>query len=229
MMKRTEPKVIELGVEKLQGMLQDLQTTVDEEHYELVKAFVDSYTYLIHALSQKRVAVGRLQKLLFGARTEKTANVVGESMDIPPSSEERPAAESIPAADSQSEPLKPRKGHGRNGADAYHGAEKIQVPHPSLEAGDACPDCQQGTLYQMSRPGVLIRIVGQAPVQAKVYELQKLRCNLCGKIFTAPAPEDVGSEKYDATTGSIIGLLKYGSGMPFNRLDRLQGSTAAVI
>lgn len=59
---------------------------------------------------------------------------------------------------------------------------------------------------------------------AKVYYLQKLRCNLCGKVFTAPAPEAVGEEKYDATVGSTIALLKYGSGMPFNRLERLQGT-----
>ena len=37
------------------------------------------------------------------------------------------------------------------------------------------------------RPGILVRITGQAPLQAKVYELQKLRCNLCGKVFTAEA------------------------------------------
>src|SRR6185312_15464518 len=30
--------------------------------------------------------------------------------------------------------------------------------------------------------------------------------------------------KYDATAGSMIGLLKYGSGLPFNRLDGLQGN-----
>jgi len=72
-----------------------------------------------------------------------------------------------------------------NGADAYQGAEKIEVPHESLQPGDACPDCQQGSVYEVSRPGVLVRITGQAPVQAKVYRLQKLRCNLCGKVFTA--------------------------------------------
>jgi transposase len=76
----------------------------------------------------------------------------------------------------------------------------------------------------MKVPGVLIRIVGQAPVQAKVYELQKLRCNLCGKVFTAEAPQGVGAEKYDATATSMIALLKYGSGLPFNRLQGLQGS-----
>jgi transposase len=61
-------------------------------------------------------------------------------------------------------------------------------------------------------------------IQAKVYELQKLRCNLCGEVFTAAAPQGVGSQKYDATAGSMIALLKYGSGMPFNRNGGLQGS-----
>jgi transposase len=116
------------------------------------------------------------------------------------------------------------KGHGRNSADAYRGAEQIEVPHESLRPGDACPDCGQGTVYEVSRPGVLVRITGRAPVGAKVYRLQKLRCNLCGKVFTAQAPEGVGNQKYDATAGSIIALLKYGSGLPFNRMEGLQGN-----
>ena len=113
--------------------------------------------------------------------------------------------------------------HGRNGADAYHGAEKIEVQHESLQPGDACPDCGDGTVYEMARPGVLVRITGQAPVAAKVYQLQKLRCHLCGKVFTAQSPPGVGTAKYDATAGSMIALLKYGSGMPFNRFEGLQG------
>ena len=117
-----------------------------------------------------------------------------------------------------------RKGHGRNGADAYHGAEKIPVSHGSLQSGDACPDCQRGKVYEVAQPGVLVRITGQAPVQAKVYELQKLRCHLCGKVFTAEPPEGVGEEKYDAASASMIALLKYGSGLPFNRLEGLQES-----
>ena len=96
------------------------------------------------------------------------------------------------------------------------------MPHGSLHSGDPCPDCRKGKVYEWASPGVLVRIVGQAPVQAKVYELQKLRCNLCGKMFTAAPPEGVGSEKYDATAGSMIALLKYGTGLPFNRLEGLQ-------
>ena len=47
----------------------------------------------------------------------------------------------------------------------------------------------------------------QAPLGATVYELQKLRCNLCGTIFTARAPPGVGSQKYDAESASMIALL----------------------
>ena len=225
MKKRTKPKVIELSAEQLQELLQRLQIVTDDKDYETVKAIFESYAYVTDLVRKKGTTIGRLRKMLFGASTEKTDAVLGEGTDTetaPPG--EEPSAESTQETGSESEPPKKRKGHGRNGAAAYHGAEKIPVPHPSLKAGDDCPNCQQGTAYEMSRPGVLIRVVGQAPVQAKVYQLQKLRCNLCGKIFTAPVPEGVGSKKYDATTGSMIGLLKYGSGLPFNRLEGLQGS-----
>ena len=67
------------------------------------------------------------------------------------------------------------------------GRRRSQVPHGSLKSGDPCPDCTKGKVYEVASPGVLVRIVGQAPVQATVYELQKLRCNLCGKVFTAAA------------------------------------------
>jgi transposase len=99
----------------------------------------------------------------------------------------------------------------------------VDVTHPALSAGDDCPECQQGTLYE-NAPGVLVRFVGQSPLQATVYRLQKLRCHLCGKVFTASAPAGVGEEKYDHTVASMIGLLKYGSGLPFNRIERLQAN-----
>lgn len=44
-----------------------------------------------------------------------------------------------------------------------------------------------------------------------------MRCNLCGQIFTASFPEEIGKTKYDETANAIIPLLKYGSGMPFYR------------
>jgi transposase len=118
----------------------------------------------------------------------------------------------------------PSPGHGRNGAAAYGGACKVQIRHTGLTSGDQCPDCERGKVYPQRDPSVLVRIKGQAPIDATVYELERLRCNLCGNVFTAEAPEGVGDQKYDATAASMIALLRYGSGFPWNRLERLQDS-----
>ena len=67
-------------------------------------------------------------------------------------------------------------------------------------------------------------MVGQAPIAATVYELERLRCNLCGEIFEAEAPASVGEKKYDETAAAMIALLKYGSGVPFYRLEGLEAS-----
>jgi hypothetical protein len=44
-----------------------------------------------------------------------------------------------------------------------------------------------------------------------------------GQIFTAEEPANAGAEKYDATAIAMIALLKYGTGVPFKRLERLEG------
>ncbi len=69
------------------------------------------------------------------------------------------------------------EGHGRNGADAYEGAKKIEVPHASLKSGDPCPECEKGKVYVLPDPRKLVRVKGQAPLSATVYELERLRCS----------------------------------------------------
>ena len=41
-------------------------------------------------------------------------------------------------------------------------------------------------------------------------------------MFTAPAPANVAKRKYDRSVGVLIALLKYGSGMPFARMENLE-------
>jgi len=128
----------------------------------------------------------------------------------------------LPPADPQQQSKEKLTGHGRNGASSYTGAKNVAVPHPELHAGDSCPGCLKGKVYPQKEPRSLVRLVGQAPLTATVYELDRLRCNLCGDVFTAPEPEGIGAEKYDETTAAMIALLKYGSGMPFYRLEKLE-------
>ena len=114
-------------------------------------------------------------------------------------------------------------GHGRNGAEAFGGAQKVDIPHQNLKHGDRCPECGKGNVYGQKEPKVLVRIVGQAPLAATVYSLERLRCGACGQVFTAQEPEGVGPEKYDETAAAMIAQLKYGSGTPFYRLEKLEG------
>ncbi len=62
---------------------------------------------------------------------------------------------------------------------------------------------------------MLVRIVGQAPLAATVYSLQRLHCGACGQVFTAQEPDGVGPEKYDEMASAMIAQLKYGCGIPF--------------
>jgi transposase len=113
-------------------------------------------------------------------------------------------------------------GHGRNGAAAFTGADKVAVGHATLHSGDLCPECRRGKVYCLKEPATLVRFVGHAPLEATVFEMERLRCNTCGEVFTAEAPEGAGAEKYEETAVAMIALLKYGTGVPFKRLERLQ-------
>ena len=215
------PERIELEMSELEAILERVKSSLSPEEYDKLHGALETLLFLTQELEKNRVSVQRLKQLLFGASTEKTRKVLQKALEE--AGVDSHAEQEEPPKQPEPPPEK-AKGHGRNGAQAYGGAEKVQVAHPSLQGGDTCPSCKKGKLYETTEPGRLVRICGQAPLGATVYELQKLRCNLCGEIFTAKPPKDVGDDKYDAESAAMIALLKYGSGLPFNRLERLQGN-----
>jgi len=147
--------------------------------------------------------------LIRSRNTERTSEVV----ETPEESEsEAQADDNTP----------PPPGHGRNGADTFSGARKVNIKHQKLTHGERCPECGKGNVYGQKEPKVLVRIVGQAPLAATVYSLERLRCGACGQVFTAQEPEGVGPDKYDETAAAMIAQLKYGAGTPFNRLEQLE-------
>jgi transposase len=236
------PEIIEVAPTQVEDVLHRVDAALDAEDATLIRRVFASYAYVTDLVEDKNTSLRRLRELLFGKSTEKTAAALGRQADTsepPPaagvaaetaapngeapkgeaSGGETPSGEAKESATAT--PPAPR-GHGRNGAAAYTGATRIDVPHPTLKAGDPCPTCPEGILYEKVA-GVLVRITGQPPLTATVYELQKLRCHSCNEVFTAPPPAAAAERKYDATAGSMIALLKYGSGLPFNRLAGLQG------
>lgn len=154
----------------------------------------------LHALAKR--AAPRLRS------TEKARDVLADGSSLPATKSGKPAP----------------NGHGRNGAADYTGATQVRISHETLRPGDRCPECRQGKVYLQREPHTRIRIVGQAPIQATVFEMESLRCNGCGEVFTAEPPAEATGEKYDETAAAMIAQLRYGSGMPFQRLERLQKS-----
>jgi transposase len=182
---------LDVTTEELEALLEGVREALGEAGYQKLKAAIRTLSYVTQLLENREATLQTLRRLLCRARSEKTEAVL-EQAGIPGSPSQR-----RPAADATSQKL--AAGHGRNGAQAYRGAQRIAVPHASLHQGDRCPECQRGKVYPLHDPGLLVRMKGQAPIAATVYELQKLRCNLCGEVFTAEAPEGVGEDKYDAT------------------------------
>src|SRR5712691_11647319 len=232
--RRTSIERIDLSSAHARALLDRVRPKLADEEFRELKALVDTLVYLAELVTHTTASIARVRALLCGTgSTEKTRDVLARA-GLPGAS----IADGAPDAGSSTDPDRPAdrppsadrpRGHGRHGAAAYTGAARIQIPHPSLKPGDPCPACDGGNVYVVREPTVLVRFVGQAPIGATVYALEKLRCHLCGQLFTAPAPAGVGTEKYDARTGAMIALLKYGSGVPFYRLARLQAQAGVPL
>jgi len=214
-------KRIDISISDLEAILVRVKSSMSQDEYDKLHSALETLLFVTHELEKKHVSIQRLKEMLFGASTETTRKIMQKILDETQNQPDSGSGDDkAKEAGGQEKP----KGHGRNGAENYAGAEIIHVAHGSLNAGDDCPECHTGTVYETAVPGVIVRITGQAPLKAKIYKLQKFRCNLCGTIFTAEPPKDVGNDKYDAESASMIALLKYGNGVPFNRLESLQHS-----
>ena len=196
-MKPARRRRVDVNLAELDQVLDGArQAPLSEADYEKLKG-------ALHALAAM---------LVRSRNTEKTSDVLEKSEGLETSAGTQPETNAAPPP-----------GHGRNGAEAFGGARKVDIAHQKLTHGDRCPECEKGNVYGQKEPKVLVRIIGQAPLAATVYSLERLRCGACGLVFTAQEPEGVGPEKYDETAGAMIAQLKYGSGVPFYRLEKLEG------
>ena len=118
-------------------------------------------------------ALHAMAALLVQSRnSEKTSAVVGKPEGSETNSTTQPKKNTAPPP-----------GHGRNGAEAFGGAQRVEIAHQKLTHGDRCPECGKGNLYGQKEPKVLVRVIGQAPLAATVYSLERLRCGACGQVY----------------------------------------------
>ncbi|HYN79293.1 MAG TPA: IS66 family transposase [Lamprocystis sp. (in: g-proteobacteria)] len=227
--KNTRTQRVSVPIARLEAIVERTRTeALPVDEHATLKAAVDTLARLTEELETTTTTLERVRRLIFGPRSETTDTVLGtgkgEQTDATAPSADPSTAPDATDTEPAAARKKKRPGHGRNGADQYPRAPRIPVAHATLKQGDPCPESGcTGRLYvQRQEPAVLVRVTGVAPLQAQVYTLERLRCGLCGTVFTAEPPAGVGASKYDESAAAMIALLKYGCGLPFHRIHRLE-------
>lgn len=201
------PEIVQLSTAELEQLLAEVRPLLLPARYALIESLLRTLVWIMGLLEQKQTTIARLRRLIFGEKTEKARKIFPDAFQVTAGS---------------AEPKPKRKGHGRKGAKDYRGARRVKVLHPHLHLGDLCPKCLRGRLYLFRQPAQIIRIVAQPIFQATIFELERLRCALCGALFTAPAPPEAGEGKHDSSVGIMLAVLRYGMGQPMYRTDKWQ-------
>ena len=225
----TKPTIIELDMDKLEEILRRVEAKeLHADDYETIRTVIESYVGLSTRWATRTPRSARLRKMLFGAKTEKTAAVVGEQEGFAYLRRRQDAA--APAAAATERPTErtvrgtPAKNHGRNGADAYTAPRRSRC---------LTSRCSRAIPARSAKRARSTRRTGRACWcgwwASRPWRPGSTIFRSCAAISAAwcsrpSRPRARCGEKYDATVGSMIALLKYGSGMPFNRAEKLQGS-----
>lgn len=245
------PKCLEVDQEELEAILVAVKPYLTSSRYKILESAIKMLIWLQVVVKEKSISITRLARMFFGKSTESLKNLKNRAETKPTSddkasddgSDENPLCESEPAfdkqadADQKNEPAsssnkdsskdepqnrEKKENHGRHPLNNYNVSKIIYIPHDCLNAGQKCPLCFKGTLYDID-PQTLLLIRGQPPLKGEAYSAQGLRCNLCQQIFRANFPTKVATQpKGDMSARAIVCLAKYQLGTPLYRLETWQ-------
>jgi hypothetical protein len=197
------PSVPNLNAGELEELLSQLREHLPPNLSGRVESLLRVLLWVLRVLAAKGTSLTRLRDVLFRPRNEKSSHLF-----------QRPAKNPKP-------PGSRKKGHGRKKASAYTGAKRVPVCHETLQPGQICSKCGQGKLYLLKEGAHWLYIQARPIFDATLYELEQLRCALCGALFTAQAPA-AAAAKYDPSVGLMLSLLRYGAGLPMYRIAKWQ-------
>jgi hypothetical protein len=160
-----KPEFVEITRQQIDALVV-LASSFPPEQLELFKHVLDSFVYVMQELQGTKTSVTRRRKMLFGKFTESRANIlksVGKDgvQGADPAAAGTAVTPVAPSPDTADQKKPKGKGHGRNCAAAYKGAQVIEIPVPGLKSGDPCPKCLDGKVYY-APPKVLVKVVDSA-------------------------------------------------------------------
>jgi transposase len=231
--KTAAPRVV-YGRETLLAWKTRVQSSLPEDAVldaSILSHVVDTYLFLVEALSRARVRLGRLKRWLFGSKSERKDDLFpGERGGREPGQRGRSGESGRRQSKNDAAGSEPKKGHGRRGTKDYPGAQRIRVEHPTFKSGCPCPDenCD-GKLYRIKNAREIPRFFGQALLIVKVWLQELWRCHLCDKIIGAPLPPEADGDKYDVSAVVMLAMAHFAYGLPAYRLEQHQESAGVPI
>ena len=208
---------IDVSWEELEALLEQAkQEPLREEGYHKLKAAIRTLGYVTELLKKKEATLASLRELLCPASTEKTEKVLERAgIDTADKSRARKPSKKPKGAVVGTDAMGGCVSWGHQGARAARVAKGgrfisgCAVQGQSLRAVRSwCAGAdQRASAHRRDR----VR-VGEAAVSS-------LRESVHGRVSGRR-----GREEYDDTAASMIALLRYGSGFPWNRLEGLEES-----
>jgi hypothetical protein len=108
-------------------------------------------------VADKDTTIRDLRQLLLPPSTEKTREILKKlGINVNSGPIGAPGATAPTKTEAEKKP-----GHGRNGAEEYQGAHRVEVQRERMTPGDRCPDCYRGKMHEQQEPKRLVRIVGK--------------------------------------------------------------------
>jgi transposase len=228
------PEDVTLSREEGEALLVRLEAnTLTAEDRQVLGKVLTFYFWLLFAVREAKLSLKRLKALVFGEKPKRreppdvggaggSGGSAGEGSGATTRGGASAAGAEATAAGER------RAGHGRQGADVYQTAQRVECRHEELAVGERCPACGRGRLYRLPA-GLEMRLDGNALLSAVRYELEKLRCSACGQVFTAAPPATAGTEKYTARARAVIALGRYYLGVPWYRLEEYQAMVGVPV
>lgn len=205
-----------VDISKLEQLLVEVRKReFSETNAKLIEQIIILTMNVYVALNEKKVSIQKVKKIFFddkNAKNKQDTKILNKKETINKAIEEQTKKNK-----------KTIKGHGRNSTEEYKGAKKVYIKHDELKVGGKCPDkgCL-GHLQNYYRKAKFVRLEGQAPIGATIYEQEILRCSACQYCYTAKLPKEVPAEKYSPTADAMIAISRYNYAIPNNRLAKLQ-------
>ncbi|MEF8699741.1 MAG: hypothetical protein V5B33_10585 [Candidatus Accumulibacter sp. UW20] len=182
------PEQVDVTPAQIDELLALAKPVFPAPQYARLSQILSTFVFVMQALQNTKLSLARFRQMVFGAPTESKRNLLKplpQTDEIPAAADAAAPGETAPAEATPPKPPKP--GHGRNSAAKYVDSQVIEVKLPGLKAGDPCPNCDQAKVYA-SPPRIVVKVVGQPPIDATIYRLETLRCRMCETTYVAPLP-----------------------------------------